>query len=423
MDGSTNWSMTANDSTTMTTVHYSQLAEFARVFLKPAGVISVVAASTGIIFNILNIIVLTHPKMRNSVNLLLTLLAVSQVLLLLFYIPYVTIFNINLDIDSIPTFHTTNIQEARFLLFYTDISVLLQLSASWLIITTACFRFIYVQFPLKSSKLCSYQRAITAGCCTVLACLLISLPNMMLNTIIQPCIDYRESEWCRNNATYYSLGINYSYGEAFTIFNFWLYAVFGKFLPAILLLVFTVFLIRVLREANQRKKRLHSDAGGNRNHAQSNNSSNEHAQTARMLLAVVISFFCIEFPHGVLIAYMVVAQDFYMYDYLGEVIDLATVIAFSCNLILYSAMSRQYRKLFISIFIRMPATKLRFDKFSAKYKKCSCSGISHNAVCLPVKAETCALSVAHDTHTMHSVLPSDESLNLIDSKQKFYVEK
>lgn len=393
---------------------YTSLAYFAAEFLEPSGVISVVAAAFGIIFNILNITVLSHPKMRNSVNLLLTLLAVSELALLFIYIPYVLLFNLCFDTKNIPRFYTPDIRHARYMLNYTNASVFLHLSASWLIITTACFRFIYVQFPLKSAKLCSYRRAIIAGTCTMLACLLVSVPNIMLNAVRKyPCEEYPDPILCGNNITYYHvLSANDGrYPDKFEHFNFWLYAVFGKFIPAILLLVFTIFLIKVLREANRRKKRLHSDAGIGRQIRAPSSATNEHSQTARMLLAVVALFFLIEFPHGLLLVYVVVTADSQTYDHLGEVIDLATVIAFSLNLIMYSVMSRQYRKLFIEIFITRVINKLRFTEFRAKYKKCSCSGPTHGAVCKPAMTETCALSVNHDPHTVHSTLHSQDSVH------------
>ena len=353
----------------------SSLQCFSEAFLEPLGVISLVAATFGIIFNILNIIVLCHPKMRNSVNLLLTMLAACELTLLIFYIPYVAIFNLGRDKhENVPRFYTKNIHEARFLVFYSDVSVSLHFSATWLIITTACFRFIYVQFPLKSAKICSYKRAIIAAVSTMLACLFISIPSIMLNAIQEyPCEHYPNPAVCSRNETYYFLANMQVYTRDLEHTKFWLFAIFGKWLPAILLLIFTIFLVRVLREANQRKKRLHSDAGISR-HLQQSQPANEHTQTARMLLAVVVLFFLIEFPHGILLVYTAVTMDYQTYQHFGEVIDLATVIAFSLNLILYSAMSRQYRKLFIETTFQSLKTKIRLTKFSAQYKKCSCSG-------------------------------------------------
>ena len=72
-----------------TTTLKHPLEDFSKHFFKPAGIVSLAVAIFGVVFNILNIVVLSQPKMRNAVNLLLTLMAVSELLLLIFYIPFV----------------------------------------------------------------------------------------------------------------------------------------------------------------------------------------------------------------------------------------------------------------------------------------------------------------------------------------------
>lgn len=386
------------------------LENFSRNFFKPAGVVSLIVATIGVVFNILNIIVLSQPKMRNAVNLLLTMMAVSEMLLLTLYIPFVLLFNVGFPSDIYQSFHSASIHSARFMLFYADASVFFHTSSSWLLITTACFRFIFVKFPLKSAKLCSYERAILAGVLTIAASLLVCIPNMLVNSIIEVTDSCTPTSDNCTNQTLYSVAQASKYAtESFITFNFWFFTTVGKFIPATLLLIFTVFLVKVLKEAGRRKKRLQADSL----HAQQN--GNEHSQTTRMLLAVVFLFFLIEFPHGLLIIYMALSQDYLTYQYLGEMIDLITLLAFSLNLILYSTMSRQYRMLFIQLFTRKIAAKLRLTHLKAKYSKCStATSVNPDGYI----SETCAVSIAPDTTTVHSVIGSDDSdeQKLVDTK-------
>ncbi|KAF6020016.1 dmsr-8 [Bugula neritina] len=370
---------------------------FAAGFLKPSTIVSIVVAASGIIFNVMNIIVLCHPKMRSPVNFLLSMMAIFELLLLILHIPYVSMFNLNI-IDGIPRFHTSNIHHARFRLFYINASLFLHMSATWLLIVTACFRFIYVQFPIRSAKLCSYRRAVIASVCTIGACFILTIPNIILYKIIPfHCSLYRGNVSCSLGEYLYSVQIESN--TVLSVFNFWLFAIVSKFIIALLLLIFTAFLIKVLFEADQRKKRLQTDVA-RKKAGQSGNG--EHQQTVRMLLAVVALFLLIEFPHGILIIYVAVCKNSVIYDSLGEVIDLATITAFSLNIVLYSTMSRQYRSLFIEIFSRKVSTKFQFK---AKYMKCRTDGLSKHSP--QSTAVTCALT--HNPDISNSVLHHDQS--------------
>lgn len=382
------------------------LERFYSDFRIPLGAISLVIALAGIVFNIMNITVLLHAKMRNPVNLLLTMAAVSQMLLLVIYIPYVSIYNLATPKDAI-RFFSPNIHDTRYLLFYADVSVFLHLNSSWLIITTACFRFIFVQFPLKSAKFCTYSRAAIAGVCTTVMCLLIQIPNFIVNSIRTiPCDQNYFGEICKEHKTLTTVAAASSKDKLNQV-NIGIQAAFGRFIPTVLLLIFTIFLMRVLREAYKRKKRLQSE---NRSKMASEGHKNEHSQTTRMLLAVVILFFIVEFPHGILLAYVTIIDSHEIYGYLGEVIDLVTIIAFSLNLLLYSTMSKQYRNLFFDIFCHK--LQKTFSAFRPRRRLPKYSGspyyTAHSNSHIPSGQETCNLSMTLESHVMQPTEPHEE---------------
>lgn len=367
------------------------LGKFALEFQYPNGIITLIISAFGVVFNLLNIAVLTSPKMRTPVNLLLTFLSLTELCLFTIYIPYIILFNLASPADS-PRYATDNKTLAYYLLFYADASVFLHLSSIWLIITTSFFRFLLVQIPLAAVKWCTYKRAIVAGTLTVCASLLLTLPNILrnavgpfnytipaahnLNTTVPtiPINCYRVNATPDEQKEFYKILPSQHFLQSAwaTTLNYWLYAALGKFLPCILLIVFTGFLIRVLQEAEIRQQRLHSDGhnplqsqsqhGILRRKSRATNSSvksssstdrsSDYHQTTRMLLAVVISFIVVELPHGILLLWAELSDRMIVYDLLGDVIDLATLAAFSINFVLYSIMSRQYRMLFIALITK-----------------------------------------------------------------------
>lgn len=336
------------------------LIAFEASFRAPFGYIALTVCVFGTIFNILNIIILSHKKMRNAVTLLLTLVSVSELMLLVIFIPYVCAFKLSAGSEDESVDNASSLHAARFVLFYANTSIFLHLTASWLIIITACFRFIFVQFPLKSVRFCSSKRAVpVAATCTVIACLLISIPNMMLNKVVK-----------HPNSTTYGVRDPNPPIKNLNLIVYWLIAVFGKLLPTILLLIFTVFLVKILR-----KKRHHLVASiVIRNQARPSGNK----QTSRMLLAIVMLFFIIEFPQGILLVYTSITDDQLTYYLLGDVIDLATLMAFSLNLALNTAMSKQYRDLFIRLFIKR-RQETSDERTKGVYQRCNGSEHTRNS--------------------------------------------
>lgn len=342
------------------------LTKFSEDFLYPQGIITLIIALFGIVFNVFNIVVLTNAKMRSPVNVLLILLSIVEMTLLAIYVPYVIMFNLMAPPD-VPRHVTTNRSQANYFLFYVDASVFLHISATWLIITTAFFRFLLVQFPLAAARWCTSRRAIISGVTTLVVCFIVCLPNTVRNAVIV----LTEYQCYKLDPTlpYYAINASQHFqSKRMELFNYWLFAAMGKFIPSILLLIFTIFLIRVLREAMARRKRLNKGSnllrnnqhtsspaynGHNNTHqAKSSNSGStgaEYRQTTKMLLAVIILFFTIEFSHGVLVLWANLTNNMSTYYNLGEVVDLLTLTMFSINFVLYSTMSRQYRIIFVSL--------------------------------------------------------------------------
>ena len=111
----------------------------------------------GTVFNILNILVLTHRDMRtNPINLILTGIAVADCLVMVEYIPF-TLHMYLLD-------HADRDQEEKFslawgvlLLFHNNFTIMIHTVSIWLTLSLAIWRFLMIRFPTLSGRLCTMR--------------------------------------------------------------------------------------------------------------------------------------------------------------------------------------------------------------------------------------------------------------------------
>jgi hypothetical protein len=153
----------------------------------------------------------------------------------------------------------------------------------------------------------------------------------------------------------YWFNVNKFVDEFHKVFNFWLYGVVLKVAPCVLLTVLSSLLIRAMRIADQKRRRLKHQ--GKR--AESERTS-EHNRTTAMLVAVVLCFVVTELPQGIL-AFLsgVDTNIFYnVYVPLGDIFDITVLINSSVNFILYCIMSRQFRKTFKNVFLNWCTVKM-----------------------------------------------------------------
>jgi len=121
---------------------YQQLEMFFLWYRQYHGHVAVVVCVAGIIANVANIVVLTRPSMRSPINYILTGLAVSDILIMLAYIPFAIVFYVlyGLKLSVLWT-----LSAARFLLFYARFSVIIHTASIWLTVVLATFRYVIVR--------------------------------------------------------------------------------------------------------------------------------------------------------------------------------------------------------------------------------------------------------------------------------------
>jgi len=130
--------------------------------------------------------------------------------------------------------------------------------------------------------------------------------------------------------------------------NYWLFGVFIKVVPCVLLAVLSWLLVRAMREAADKRRRLLS--AGRRDESE---RAGEHVRTTAMLVAVVLCFLFTELPQGVLALLSGVVPDVFQNVYvpLADVFDVLVLVNSAVNFVLYCSMSRQFRRTFGELFI------------------------------------------------------------------------
>nr|CAH8832157.1 unnamed protein product [Trichobilharzia regenti] len=131
-----------------------------------------------IITNCLISIVLTHPTMRNSTNIILLGIAICDLLTVLLPTPvYLSLLTSNLFSENLTAFK-------GYIEFYltTILPTVCHTSSIWLTVLLALQRFIYVHFPLKANRicLCQWRSVQWLIICTIIAGLLHQLPHMIV---------------------------------------------------------------------------------------------------------------------------------------------------------------------------------------------------------------------------------------------------
>jgi hypothetical protein len=104
------------------------------------GPLSLVVCGIGIVFNVLNILVLSHKDMRgNHINLLLAGIAVADVLMMLEYLPFVVHMNI-LAWEEEDREEKLSYAWGVFLLFHANFSIMIHTVSIWLTLSLAVWR-------------------------------------------------------------------------------------------------------------------------------------------------------------------------------------------------------------------------------------------------------------------------------------------
>ncbi|KAI0230162.1 Sex peptide receptor, partial [Lamellibrachia satsuma] len=325
------------------------LYEFSREYATYHGYIAAIACLWGIVANIANIVVLTRKNMLSSTNMILTWLAVADLLTMTSYFPVSIHFYIlkHPQLEFPATFSHSWIQ---FMLFHINFTVVCHTIAIWLTIMLATFRYLFICYSAHSITMCSMRRTKLAILAVYIITTIMCVPNYLLTSIItrQIVVPLDNANVTDSTAqTYYMFVDSALAATMVNTVNYWIQAFLVKLIPCMLLTVLTILLLLAMHRAKRRRMRLKSQ--GRKDESE---RAQEHNRTTRMLLAVVVLFLISELPQGILTLCSIFIVDFFndVYWPLGDLLDIMALLNNSINFILYCTMSRQFRNTFTHIF-------------------------------------------------------------------------
>jgi len=161
---------------TNVSVATSGLLQFSRSYSLIHGYLAIVVCICGTLANLANVIVLTRPKMTSSTNIILTWLAIADLLKMVAYLPFDVHFYVLCD-PSLP-FPSTLIKGwSVYLIFFINFSVVCHTATTWLTVTLAIFRCLCICLPIRGAKYCSLGRAKVAIFVVYASTILVCIPN------------------------------------------------------------------------------------------------------------------------------------------------------------------------------------------------------------------------------------------------------
>lgn len=152
--------------------------------------------------------------------------------------------------------------------------------------------------------------------------------------------------------------------------NFWIYGVFIKLLPCCILSVISIWLVKTLMRAKQRKQILRSyethplRVEGKALDSKPTKAERRADRTTKMLIAVLLLFLLTEFPQGIFALYIALKGEYFFlvcYQKYGAIMDILALNNGSVNFILYCYMNRMFRATFGQLFKQRLLSKLKAE--------------------------------------------------------------
>ncbi|KAI3421318.1 Serpentine type 7TM GPCR chemoreceptor Srw [Globodera pallida] len=292
----------------------------------------------GSLANYVHIFVLSRPAMQKcAVNRLLAIIALCDIATMASYTVFVVRFEFAVDESNPPKGY--DFLWIVFLLAHVVCSIALHTITVYLTVITALIRYKTLK---RVGSLWNHENIacpifLMVAVVTVFLC----IPTFLIHSIIPVT---STDSITQRNITLYTVGLaEFEQFDMCLFFklNLWLTGIIFKVIPCVLLLLFTLALLYEL-EKNHRKRKLMCSGttlAYRRHSAQSD-------RTTKILLILLIVFFCTEFPQGILsIMNGLFPNDIHQFVYLslGELLDLLSLINCNTCFIVYPLISSQYR--------------------------------------------------------------------------------
>jgi hypothetical protein len=319
-------------------------------FLLPLSII-------GLILNSFTIVVLLHPRMRNSTNAYLTALSIANIFCLIFFIiMYSLRFMLSFEMfKDIIYFKQVNLNGYENFInliypFGSPIFSTFQLYAIYLTCAVTCDRWIYLKWPLKADLICTIRTTLKIILSIFVFCVVYNLPRWF----------EVETTLVNNNSSFYqakltSLSKNVYYHM---IYQRYCYIIFVYGIPFLILLVVNIGIIQKLIETKKRKNNL---LGKKTNETKCNlvvvsnkprasikngiSIGSIDPKTTLMVLAVVLAFFCCQFPYLLLhlLRDPMAKEESFYFKFAKTICDLLVALNCCINFLIYCFFGQNFR--------------------------------------------------------------------------------
>ena len=297
------------------------------------GFLSVIVCSFGLIGNVFSIIVWSSFKKRTSTNALLIALAGADMAALLFYLIFAVYFF--LITEPYESYGHSKTGTYLVLICFHGFIVFANMS-NWFTISLGMFRYFLVCRVYISKTACTFKHAQITIFCLVLFTTISLIPFYFYYEV------NGENQNSTTSKEYNSYWIQLTeFAKAHTSYQrtiLWLYGVFFKLVPSVVLIILSYRMIIALLEAKRRRQEIGGD-------------QQIYKNTTIMLLVILFIFVISQMTIGVtaFISGLTDSGDchffyFLIYSNVSDILDLTTLLNSALNFFVYISINTSFRK-------------------------------------------------------------------------------
>ncbi|CAH1793768.1 unnamed protein product [Owenia fusiformis] len=359
--------MTSKPVNTTLGTNISVLYEiYTNVELNVYGIVLPIVCIVGIITNILNLLVLTRPLMRNATNKFLLGLAACDLgaltILLIYYIYFYSLRN-GAKLNDGDDWLTIPFPWRLFYHVHSIPANIFVTASNTLVLGVTVFRFCAVKFPVKAKKLCTNHRAKLYIVATIIWSMILNSPEFFQKhlvcakseNIINGTI-YSTSIWKMNSTSIY-------YNRLFQTIYYPTKTALNILIPWLASLILTIILLHSLwanvPDKNAKLRRRSEQLIQSKNTKMSKMRKNYYITWT--LIAVNFCFLICQGPSAVFFMLIISLdrEELYKGEYsIARVfIDMFLVMNLALNFFLYAMASYSFRQELFRLFYTSPCFK------------------------------------------------------------------
>lgn len=307
-----------------------------------------IVSISGVVGNVLSIIVLTHQSMKSSTNCYLTALSVADTL----YI----IFSATLSFK-----HYNHVGETVAYTYWSPVAtVLADMSSNvsvWLTVTLTIERYIVIRHPMNGRNVCSIHRAESIIALISVIVIALTVPEFFEREVVDS-MDKSNRTTLIVRYTDFSRNVHYAIGY------YWFWVLSFTIVPLVVLCMLNTFLIYSIVQSTSVRRHL---VATSKRYIRHDRHLGEQKITI-MLVAVVVVFIICQTPGAILLLYTIyLGDDVIAGDYrlrrdvliAGNVVNLLIQVNAAVNFILYCILSAGFRRTWKRLFCRCLYSSIR----------------------------------------------------------------